>query len=235
MATKTFANVRAIMSGLIQDAAGKLPVTTRNQAIRSALSLHAQNIPAIKFQIVTGVSDGCARTPTGWADEMSQIKQLEYPLNDRPPVYLEEEDFSVIAAATAATPYRILFINSTPAATAPFGVRFTAPHFLGATASQNTIPDAHIDAVANLSASIACQQLSAFYSQQGDNLINADSVNNQSKTPNYLQLAKVFMSYYVKFFKIDEQGFAKAATINIDIDRRFSWGEDFMYHPRRWR
>ena len=235
MPTKTFADVRAIMSGLIQDAAGKLTVTTRNQAIRQAIGLHAQNIPAIKFQIITGVSDGCARTPTGWVDEVSQIKQLEFPLNDRPPIYLEEEDFQVIAAATAATPYRILFINSTPAATAPFGVRFTAPHHLGATASQNTIPDHHIDAVASLAAHVACTQLSAFYSQQGDNTIQADSVNNQQKNPNYLQLSKVFMSYYTKFFKIDEHGFTKAASLSVDIDRKFQWGADFFYHSKRWR
>ncbi len=235
MPTKTFADVRAIMSGLIQDHVGKLSVTTRNQAIRQALGLHAQNIPAIKFQQVTGTTNDTVKTPTGWADEVSQIIKVEYPINLRPPEFLEEEDFQVIQTPTATTAYRILFINSVPSSTARIGVRFSAPHYLGATASQNTIPDAHIDAVANLAAHVACTQLSAFYSQQGDNLISADSVNNQQKTPNYLQLSKVFMNYYTKFFKIDEAGFAKAASVIVDVDRKFSWGTDFFYHSRRWR
>ncbi len=235
MPTKTFSDVRLIMSGLIQDAAGKLSVTTRNQAINSALGLHAQNIPAIKYQQVTGTTNDTVKTPTGWSDEVSQIIKLEYPINERPPVFLEEEDFQVIQTPTASTAYRILFINAVPSSTARVGVRFTAPHFLGITAAQNTIPDAHIDAVANLAAHVACTQLSAFYSQQGDNLISADSVNNQSKNPNYLQLAKVFMNYYTKFFKIDEQGFAKAASIIVDVDRKFQWGADFFYHSKRWR
>ena len=235
MPTKTFSDVRAIMSGLIQDSAGKLSVTTRNQAIRQALGLHAQNVPANKFQYVTGTTNDTVKTPTGWADEVSQISVLEYPINQRPPVFLEEEDFQVIQTPTASTAYRILFINSVPSSTALVGVRFSAPHYLGVTAAQNTIPDSHIDAVANLAAHIACTQLSAFYSQQGDNLISADSVNNQQKTPNYLQLSKVFMNYYTKFFKIDEAGFTRAASINIDIDRKFQWGSDFFYHNKRWR
>jgi len=235
MPTKTFADVRAIVSGLIQDHAGKLTVTTRNQAIRQALGLHAQNVPAIKYQHVTGTTNDTVKTPTGWADEVSQIMKLEYPINQRPPVFLEEEDFQVIQTPTASTAYRILFISSVPSSGSRVGVRFSAPHYLGPTAAQNTIPDAHIDAVANLAAHVACTQLSAFYSQQGDNLINADSVNQQQKNPNYLQLAKVFLSYYTKFFKIEEQGFAKAASISVDIDRKFQFGGDFFYHNKRWR
>jgi hypothetical protein len=235
MPTKTLNDARSIVSGLIQDQAGKLDTTARNLAIRNAVELHSMNVPAVKYQIVTGVSNKTSRTPTGWSDTISQIVKIEFPINQRPPIYLEEEDFEVIRAATASTPFRILFKTFVPGATSPFGVIFTAPHKLGITANQNTIPDNHIVAVANLAASIACQQLAAFYSQSGDSLINADSVNNQSKLPNYLQISKVYLTYYMNFFKIDEHGFARPASITVDIDRDFQWGEQFFYHPRRWR
>lgn len=235
MPTKTLSDLRAIMSGLIADEAGKLSLTTRNQAIQAAVKLHSNNIPAIKFQVVTGVSDDTATTPTGWVDEVSEIIAIELPLNDRPPTYLEEDEFRVIAAATASTAYRIVFIYDVPGATERFGVRFTAPHKLGATASQNTIPDHHLDAVAHLAASVACNQLAAFYSQSADSMIQADSVNPQQKNPNYLQLSKAYKTYYLEFFKIDEKGFARAATVILDVDRKFQFGTDFFYHNRKWR
>jgi len=235
MPTKTVYDVRLIVSGLMQDNAGKLSATTRNQAIQAAVKLHSNNIPAIKFRVVTGMSNDTIRTPTGWVDEVSQIMQVELPINERPPSYLEEEDFKVIPAVTATTAYRILFLNDVPGATERVAIRFSAPHTLGTVSASNTIPDAHIDAVAHLGASIACQQLAAFYSQSGDSLIQSDSVNNQGKNPNYLQLSKAYMNYYLMFFKIDEKGFAKAATVILDVDRKFSFGTDFFYHPRRWR
>lgn len=235
MPTKVLSDMRLIASGLMQDQAGKLPVTTRNQAIAAAVRLHSNAIPAIKFQVVTGVSNSVARTPTGWVDQVSQIAKIEYPMNERPPSYLEEDDFQVIMAATAATQYRILFTSTVPGATAPFGVIFSAPHTFGSTASQNTIPDHHIDAVAHLSASIACQQLAAFYSQSHDSLIQSDSVNNSQKLPNYLQLSKAYRDYYMTFFRLDEKNLVKPASIIKDIDRRYQWGGDFFYHSRRWR
>jgi hypothetical protein len=235
MPTKVLSDMRLIMSGLIQDHAGKLSVTTRNQAIDSAVKLHDANVPAKKFQIVTGASNSLVKTPTGWVNEVSSILQIEYPLGNRPPTNLEEEDFQVIPLPTGSYAYKILLINHAPTASESIGVRFTAPHKLGATASQNTIPDPHINAVAHLSAHIACNQLAAFFSQSGDSGINADSVNHQQKLPNYLQLAKAYMTYYCSFFKIDEKGFAKAATVNVDIDRNFQFGSQFFYHPRKWR
>ena len=89
MPTKVLSDMRLIMSGLLQDSVGKLSVTTRNQAINSAIKLHDVNIPSKRFHIVTGASEGLMRTPTGWMDEVSHILQIEYPLGDRPPIYLE--------------------------------------------------------------------------------------------------------------------------------------------------
>jgi hypothetical protein len=235
MPTKVLSDARLIMSGLIQDQVGKLNVTTRNQAIDSAVKLHDVNEPAKKFQIVTGASNGLVKTPTGWVNEVSNILQIEYPLGDRPPTYLEEEDFQVIPMPTGSYAYKIYLTNDTPTASEQIGVRFTAPHKLGATAAQNTIPDPHVNALAHLAAHVACEQLAAFYSQSGDSNWGADSVNHQQKLPNYLQLSKSYFNYYCSFFKISPEGFVKAATVNVDIDRRYQWGGDFFYHPKRWR
>jgi hypothetical protein len=235
MPTKTLADVRLIMSGLIQDTAGKLAVTTRNQAIQAAVKLHSTLVPAKKFQIVTGVRNDTVRTPTGWIDEVSQIIQIEYPLGNRPPTYLEEEDFQVIPAVTGSTAYRLLFVSHSIGSAEQVGVRFSAPHKLGVTANQNTIPDHHVDGLAYLSAHLACNQLAGFHTQSNDSGIQADSVNHQQKNSHYLNLSKAYKQYYFDFFKIDERGMAKAASINIDIDRKFQWGDDMFYHPRRWR
>jgi hypothetical protein len=235
MPTKTLSDMRLIVSGLIQDVAGKLSVTSRNQAIAAAVKLHSNNVPARKFQVVTGASNGVVRTPTGWVHDVSEILQIEYPLGRRPPEYLQEDQFRVIPMPTGSAPYKIYLTDSTPTASEPIGVRFTTPHTFGATASQNTIPDHHVDAVAHLAAHIACNQLAAFYSQSGDSGIQADSVNHQQKLPNYLQLAKAYVSHYMAFFKISEAGFVKAASVLVDIDRKTSWGDDLFYHPKRRR
>jgi hypothetical protein len=235
--TKTLADARAIMSGLIQDQGGKLSTTARNQSIQAAVELHSTFLPRVKVQVMTGVSNDRSAVPTGWIDDVSELLRVEYPLHDTPPTYLEaEDDVTVITAPTATSArFKLLFLNDVPGATERFAVHYTKPHIFGATASQNTIQDNHIQAISYLAAALACKQLAAFYSQSGDNLIQADSVNSQQKNPSYLNLSRAYFDYYYTFFKIDPNGKARAAGINVDMDRKFSFGGEFFTHPRHWR
>lgn len=229
-------DIRLIMSGLLQDAAGKLTTATRNQAIQSAVQLHSTYVPNIKVSSLTGVSGNQRATPTSWIDDVSVILKIEFPANDKPPTYLEEDEFFLNQSPTGSTKYQIQFTNSVPTTNERFRVFYSIPHKLGATASINTIPDNHQYALANLAASIACSQLAAFYSQTSDSLIQADSVNAQQKNPNYLQLSRQYRKDYFTYFRIDEKDQVKAGGLIGDIDRLTSFGgQDFFYHNKRWR
>jgi hypothetical protein len=235
--TKTLADVRAIMSGLIQDNARKLTGTARNQSIQAAVELHSTFLPRVKVQVMTGVSNDRSAVPTGWIDDVSELIRVEFPLHDTPPTYLEaEDDVTIISAPTAASArFKLLFLHDVPGATERFAVHYTKPHVFGSTASQNTIQDNHVQAISHLAAALACKQLAAFYSQSSDNLIAADSVNTQQKNPSYLNLSRAYFDYYYTYFKIDPNGKTRAAGINVDIDRQFSFGGEFFTHPRRHR
>lgn len=234
MPTKVLADMIAIVSGLIQDQAGKLNSAARTEAVRDAIVAHSAVVPARKFQVVTGVSNYVVSLPTGWVHEVSQTIQIEYPLGNRPPTYLDEDEYQVIAMPTGSVPYKLMLLNLS-SSTAQIGVRFTAPHTFGATAAQNTLPDDHLRPVAHLAAAIACRRLAAFYTQSNDSMIQADSVNHQQKNTYYLELAKRFERFYRDYFHIGEEHLVRPASVVVDIDRQFQWQEDFFFHEKRWR
>ena len=235
MPTLTLASIRGIVSGLIQDQAGVLGVTARNQAIQSAVEMHSTYVPFIKSRSLTGVTGLQVNTPTGWIDDVSTIFKIEFPVNEHPPTYLEEEDFFINNSPTASTRYQIQFISSVPSGSERFRVFWTVPHTLGTTAAINTIPDPHQHALSNLAASIACSKLAAFYAQSSRSLINADSVDSGKNVPNYQMLSRSYRSDYYSFFKISEKEQTKAGGAYVDIDRTFQWGDQMFYHPRKWR
>lgn len=102
----------------------------------------------------------------------------------------------------------------------------------GGTATlESTVPDADFDAVSNLAASLAFDQLAALKVQSGDPTISADAVEYRSKSDQYRSMAKEHLRLYNQHLGKGAEVGAASGTKNLDVDLSVGW--DRLTHPRR--
>ena len=102
----------------------------------------------------------------------------------------------------------------------------------GGTATlESTVPDADFDAVSNLAASLAFDQLAALKVQSGDPTLSADAVEYRTKSDMYRALAKEHRQVYNQHLGKGAEVVAASGTANLDVN--LSVGLDRLTHPRR--
>ena len=102
----------------------------------------------------------------------------------------------------------------------------------GGTATlESTVPDADFDAVSNLAASLAFDQLAALKVQSGDPTISADAVEYRTKSDMYRAMAKEHRQLYNQHMGKGAEVGAASGAANLDVD--LSVGMDRLTHPRR--
>jgi len=186
----TFADLQTAVDSRIQDDAGKLAPDARDDCIREAIrDRYSRFRPQELVKDLAG--DGATYQWTlnttnfpSWDNARSSIAALEYPAGERPPVYLESGDWTIVRTATATRALHLPAI--TPGTGATLRVTYTAPH--GDDAS--TVPAGDLDAVANAAAALASRRLQAIYSQLGNSSIGADAVDYGAKRDGFSSLAK---------------------------------------------
>lgn len=96
----------------------------------------------------------------------------------------------------------------------------------------DTVPDSDFDAVCNLSAALAFEQLAALKVQSGDSTVGADAVDYRSKSSEYRAEATRHMKLYAQAIGVpgERPVAAGSATGNLDVD--LSTGQDRLTHPR---
>jgi hypothetical protein len=223
------------VSEIVRDDVGKLGSSERDNFIQEAVKIYSRHRPREVVKDITG--DGgydyaIATNLTSWVKGFSIIKSIEYPADEREPIFLEEgsdEDFVVYEKEGGQY---IRFFSDAPPATEKIRVVYTALHVVNDTL--NTIPESDQDAVCNLAASLCSGALASAYAQTSDSTITADSVDHMSKSREYAARARVQKQTYMDFLGIKEGEVSPASAIKtIKVD--YPGGGDRLTHPKKWR
>lgn len=227
---KLLADYQGEVDALVQDKAGDLIAADRNKAIDHAVEQFSRARPRNVVADVTGNATNDYTPPTGWVEQFSVIRSIEFPKDNVPATLLEDGDFEIYRT-TAAEKIRLL--KDKPATTETFRVTFTGLHSV--TATVGTIGDGDFRAVCHLAAAIGCRILANRYAQMTEPTLGADSVDHKSKAFEYETRAKALHKVYREHIGAEQDMPAPAASYTQDWDRDFGWGEDRLTHPRKWR
>lgn len=198
-----------------------------NSAINTAIAIYSKHRPAESVKAVTGNAGHDYDAPSGWVDEFSRIIRIEYPVDEVPAEYLDEDDFTIYSGPSGK---KIRLIADTPAATEAFNITFTIPR------TEATIPAPDEDAVANLAAAICLEMLANAFTQTSDSTIGADAVNYRSKGYEFGQRAKALRKLYSEHMGIKEDDIVPAAIAVRDMDgMNYPGGSGRLTHSRRAR
>lgn len=234
------ANISDIRSGVsarIHDADSKLSVTTDltcdvDRAILSALEQYEKDRPLEKAVRIagTGTFKYAVSSMTGFVDGFSAVLGVAYPhlTTDQLLAWLEDDEFLLQRDDTGLY---LWFSTARPASTEFFLAAFTAPHTVNAATS--TVPTADDQALMDLAAAFACDQLAALYAKDIDSSISADAVDRRTKSDNYRSMAASLRKSYAAKMQTGESG--RAAGVLGEIDRGFgnNAGTDYFFHGRR--
>ena len=225
----------------LQDDAEKLQPDDKYRILSQAVIIFSKDKPYTKMKEETG--DGSSydfALPTDWVEGTSYIVgPIEYPADDyQNPSYLEQMDwkfFKKLVGDVMTTYIRILtFI---PANDKKLRYEYALPQTLNETTC--TINDSYIEAVVNLTAALCFWALAAKFAQSTDSTIEADVIDYQRKSDLYTGLAKEKISIYNSLMGLGveskESGAASAGIAVKDLDMEYSWKEDMLTHPVRWR
>ncbi len=216
---------------LIQDTAEILKLDELENFIVEALSYYSKDKP---YRAIHDITTGDGSTyqfalPDEWVQDFSYILSIEYPAGEQVPVYLETGDYTVYQLTS--TSYKIHFYSTVPGSGKTARVRYTLSYTL---ATIGNIPGQDQDAFCLLSAALCCYAIARYYAQTSDSLIDADSVDYRSKGDEYARRGKELAQRYSNFMG-KKEGTPSAAGGTKDWDTDYSFGGDFLTHPRRGR
>jgi len=218
--------IRTKIIGIVNDDSGKLANPDDfDRNISAALTVFSRHKPDIKAVDVTGNGTHDYSLPTGWIDEFSIIKSIEYPVDNVPEDFLDDDDYKIYQTTTVK---KVRLLTYSPPATASFRVTFTIPRLI------TTIPDNDIDAFAILAAALCLEELANAYTQTSDSTIAVDSVNWRTKGYEFAQRAKQMMKLYKEHMGIREDDVTPAASAVTDLEINYPGGQDRLTHPR-WK
>jgi hypothetical protein len=227
-------DIQTRLDALLQDAANSLDSKAKDAAIAEAIQKkYSKDVP---LEVVSDVAaDGTRDLPLPsaaaavWEDGFSAVKQIEYPIAASPESYIDDNDWKMYRSPAGQK----IRLSSSPKNLDYVRVTWTARH----KADGTTIYAGDVDAVCCLAAAIAFQQLAAKYTQTGDSLIQADTVNYRTKGQEYIALAKEMYKRYADHVDLGtgDAGSAapqKAALSIGDQDNTMGSGFDRITHDR---
>lgn len=227
---KLLADYRTKVDQALQDKAAVLTQAEKDAFIEQAVKEHSKIRPLKKVADIVGSGVFDLALPVSWEKGFSKILSVEFPADEREPVYLEDEDWLIYEKTTGEV---LRLINDTPSAAQKVRLNFSARHTVDV--ATGTIPDADFDAVADFATAFAATALASRYAQLSESTLGADSVDHKSKSQEYRSMAGFRFKLYKEHMGIKEGDPAAAGFATKDWDVNFPWGEDRLTHPRRWR
>jgi hypothetical protein len=228
----------------IQDTANTLATADRDTFILQAVKQrYSKDRPRELVTDVAGNGTSLLSLPAGpgnpsepFEDGFSQIRALEFPIGDIPPVYIDDEDWQLYRTPTGL---KILLGSITPGNSDLVRVTWTCRHTAPTSQADSTIPDADFEAVCDYAGSLCCAAMAAKYAQTRDPSISADAVNYRSKSQEYLGLAKELRRRYDEQVGItdsasgDSGSNVTAALASGDMELLQGSGVERSTHRRR--
>lgn len=207
---------------VLQDGAGKLWTGATQVAVLSAfvsraLDRYSKDSPLVvtNDQDATGTTQVTLPVAPGpiavglnvpvFDPLFSQVLQIEYPVAQQPPQYIDPTDFRLYQQPTG---YIILLTQDSLVPNGTMRLTWTARH----TPDGSTVPDMDFYAVVDFAASLAAEQLATIYAQTVDPTFSADVVNYRSKSQEYQSLAKMLRKRYFNHLGVDESSTGDAET-----------------------
>jgi len=162
----------------------------------------------------------------------SEIVQIEYPVAQQPPQYLDPTDLRLYQTPTG---YQILLTQDSLVPNGTLRLTWTARHC----ADGSTVPDKDFYALVDFAGSLAAETLAAIYTQTVDPTFAADVVNYRSKGQEYQSLAKMLRKRYFNHLGVDESA-SGAAEVKPALAVGQQWlemgsGVDRLVHTKYTR
>lgn len=225
----------------LQDDAGKLQPDDKYRILSQAVLIYSKDRPQSKIKENAGDSTTYDFTlPTDWVNDFSYILgDIEYPADQaQDPLLIEKGDWMFFKklVLTVTTTY-LRMLSFIPATGYSLRYEYTLPHTLNEATC--TINDNDIEAVVTLTAALCFWALAAKFAQSTDSTLEADVIDYQRKSDIYTNLAKEKMAVYNSLMGIGAEAKGSAAAsagVAIkDLDVAYSWSEDMLTHPMRFR
>lgn len=182
---------------------------------------------------ITGTTDGefDIALPSTWIDGFSSIKSVEFPYNaaNQVPQYLKESDYRIYDGPSGQS-LRFTTVKVTPTNAAR--VVFTVPHTVNISAS--TIPLYHEDAIANLATSIFADIVAGEFANISRSSLDDVAIDFRLKAQEW----QILSDRYKVLFRTDigiKDNDVDPISGWTDLDSYYSFGYDFLTHPRLWR
>lgn len=220
------ADYQTLVTDLVRDDAGKISVGQRDGAIAGAVERYSQDRPVDKAEDLTGVSGSLIALPSGWQADFSMLKSLEHPVGRVPPALLDADTWALYLDVATL---RIMLVNAL-AAGSTVRAAYTVRHTL--TTIADTVPLRHREPVAKLAAASLCDQLAAFYANETDSTIGADSAQGQTKSQAYAARARDYRKQYLDTVGVAAQTSQPASAV-ASLRQSDAHGQPFLYHPPR--
>ncbi len=232
----TLDDVRADVNMELQDDKPFFQADEVDLAIQLALRRVNRDKPLRDVVEVSGDGTQDYAVPTNYVKGFSQIKDIEFPSGEIPPLFIEQDDSWREYEDPTATPRsRILFLDRTPTATEKFRVTYTRPHSLTNVSTTSTVEDQDtFQAIVYKSLSNIFRAKGSKFLESNDPVIGSDTVDFGAKGQSFLFLAGEWNAEYKSVV-----GLVPGETVADDAfaekDVVFGFGEAALFHPRSQR
>jgi hypothetical protein len=227
----TLTTFETLFDNRVRDAAARFTTPQKDDAILAAVKRYATLRAVAAVQDYPG--DGATFDlvlPTGWTQNFSTIKTIEYPAGERVPSFIPDDQWQFYQTPSSIV---VRLLTTTPTVGNTTRITFTKLHTVDVNGS--TIPTQDEEAVADLAASIGLRALAAIYSGTTDPTIAADAIDYKSKASEYARRADELSKRWREHMGLDKDSEAAAATAFTDVDQTDSLGLDKLTHPNRFR
>lgn len=246
-AVRTYQSYVDRISSMLKDDSGKVKLTDGSDMdllIGHAVAIYSKDAPMTIRKKVQG--NGTAIYPLAamlgslYTPNYSGIEEIEYPIDQSPPAYIDSDDgFEIYDDGTAQDGSNLaLRLADSIATTEYFIVQFTAQRSLPKVGVQN-FPDTdqHFAAITILAAAHGCMILAAAYAQSNDKSMSVDVVNFEEKTRKYRDLARDYMKEYTRLVFGSDSGESSiaGAVVDKDVDLMAMDGSRFLFHGGKGR
>ena len=160
-------------------------------AIQAAIDVFSHHNPAKLRAAITGVGK-IFTLPDEWINEFSQIIQIEYPLEQIPSKFLEQDQFELYQSDSES--WKLIIYADT--VDESLGLYFTGLR------SPISIPEELVEAFTWLCASLWFAKLANSYISSTDSSISIDTVDYKDKVAQFKEQAKYFMAMYKDFIGV---------------------------------
>ncbi|MEX2372410.1 MAG: hypothetical protein WD800_01280 [Dehalococcoidia bacterium] len=167
--------------------------------------------------------------PSGWEENFSQVRSIEYPIGSVPPIIVSQERHGLYD--TPSDGIKIALLDGVNVGDS-LRVEYTIAHVLNG--STDTIASGDLEAVSCWAAALLLDQLAAHFAGASDSTIQADAVEHGSKSRDYAARAGSLRKRYLNELGLDDKKTVAAGAV-VNLDQGDSQGRDRLTHPNRHR